>query len=318
MKPLLVDTLPQTKGVLLTRDLIAAGFRKAEVLDWMRAGAIIRVRRGAFVPEHLWNSSSEEARHRLLVQATALLHPSPLLFSHYAAAALHRMPLVGPWPHRVHVLEPMASGGSSMPSLFVHRTTISRSDEVIDGLMVTGVERTLVDVACSDGFLQSVAMIDYAIHKGRATCDSLLEELAYVAPGRGAKKAARAIYFADGRAESVGESLSRVRMHELGFQLPELQTEFRGPGGARAFVDFSWRRGRLIGEFDGREKYVNPELTRGRSTQSILLAEKDREDWIRPQVDGFFRWGWGLAWDQRGFGAFLQAHGVPRRDSATF
>jgi len=37
-----------------------------------------------------------------------------------------------------------------------------------------------------------------------------------------------AIAFADARSGSPGESFSRVRMHELGFETPELQARFDG------------------------------------------------------------------------------------------
>ncbi len=203
-----------------------------------------------------------------------------------------------------------------MPSLFVHRTTESRENVLVDGLRVTSLARTLVDIGCAAPFLQAVAMIDVAMRRG-VTAESLLEELAYVQPGRGGRRAARAISFGDGRSESVGESLSRVRMWELGFVVPELQVEFTAVHGPRSFVDFFWPRGRIVGEFDGRDKYRNPLITDGRSTGDIVLAEKDREDRIRPQVQRFIRWGWNAAWDGPRFGNYLRSHSVPMR-SATF
>jgi len=205
-----------------------------------------------------------------------------------------------------------------MPSLFLHRTTASRENVLIDGLWVTSIDRTLVDIAASASHLTAVAMLDHAMHAGLVTADSLLEELAYVAPGRGARRAAAAIYFADPKSESPGESLSRVRFWQLGFEAPELQVEFREASGFRAVVDFAWSAGRIVGEFDGYDKYVNPAFARGRSTAQLVLDEKSREDRIRPMVDRFVRWGWDLALDGKRFGTFLAAHHIPLRRSATF
>lgn len=50
--------------------------------------------------------------------------------------------------------------------------------------------------------------------------DDLYEELASVSPRMGFSKAKRAIDFGDGLAANPGESLSRVRIFELGFEVP--------------------------------------------------------------------------------------------------
>ncbi len=61
--------------------------------------------------------------------------------------------------------------------------------------------------------------------------------------------------FADGRSESVGESLCRVRMAEAGLPAPDPQfvLQVRGFGDVR--VDFLLVAQRTIVEFDGRLKY---------------------------------------------------------------
>ncbi|THG30167.1 type IV toxin-antitoxin system AbiEi family antitoxin domain-containing protein [Naasia lichenicola] len=317
LAPLDIASL-QLDGVMLTRDLEALGIHPTRVAELVRSGSLIRIRRGAYVRASAWASASRDEQHRMLVRATDGLHSRRLVFSHYAAAALHGLPLIGAWPQRVHVLDSAAAGGSSMPGLFVHRTTAPRSVETIGSLTVTSIDRTLVDIGITASHLVAVTMMDFALHSGLATTETLLEELAYVSPGRGGKKAASAIYFADGRSESVGESLSRVRMQQLGFEPPDLQVRFRDQQGLNAVVDFAWDAGRVVGEFDGREKYLNPKLTRGRSADLVVLDEKAREDRIRTQVDRFIRWGWEMAFDASRFGPFLERNGVPRRRTATF
>lgn len=60
-------------------------------------------------------------------------------------------------------------------------------------------------------------------------------------------------------------------------------------------VDFYWPGCQLIGEFDGKGKYTNPEFASGRTPEQILLDEKFREDDLRAMGHGFTRWGWEMA-----------------------
>jgi hypothetical protein len=67
------------------------------------------------------------------------------------------------------------------------------------------------------------------------------------------RDAARAVRFADGRSESVGESRSQVILHRWKLAPSALQFEIRSPDGALiGRTDVAWERQRLVGEFDGR------------------------------------------------------------------
>ena len=48
----------------------------------------------------------------------------------------------------------------------------------------------------------------------------------------------------------------------------------------------------LVGEFDGRGKYLRDEYTKGRSPADVVLAEKERENRIRAPGPTVVRWGW--------------------------
>src|SRR5690606_7823588 len=124
--------------------------------------------------------------------------------------------------------------------------------------------------------------------------DELLAELTGVPLHQGVVKARSAIEFADGRADRPGESMSRVSIHRAGLEAPQLQARTRGQSGRVWTVDFWWPRFNLIGEFDGRWKYTDPEFMAGRSAQQVLLDEKDREDDLRAANHGFVRWDWPL------------------------
>jgi hypothetical protein len=204
--------------------------------------------------------------------------------------------------------------------------------ETIDGCQVTSLARTLVDVAASSSMLVGVTMLDHALRiaadrsepehtltrpgelASRRTFSrgDLYEELERVNPRTGRRQAERSIAFADPLSANPGETLSRVRIFQLGFETPELQVCFRGILGGNAFVDFFWRRVLKIGEFDGFLKYGAGPVLAGRDPSAVVWMEKQREDALRARVQSFDRWGWDLALSPARFHAFLTERGVPR------
>jgi len=152
---------------------------------------------------------------------------------------------------------------------------------------------------------------DRVVARGVAR-DALLHRLDRVGGARGVRGAREAVAFADGRAESPGESLSRARMHELGFPPPRLQVEFaRGSEGSDR-VDFDWPEFGLFGEFDGDAKYLDARMRAGRPIEQIILAEKKRTEritrrWRRREV----RWDWRTAWSPDRLRRCLLEAGLP-------
>ncbi|TFB99968.1 hypothetical protein [Cryobacterium mannosilyticum] len=72
--------------------------------------------------------------------------------------------------------------------------------------------------------------------------------------------------------------MSRAAIFELGFPDPLLQTCHLNPRGGFYFTDFEWPAYRLIGEFDGKGKYVKDEYLRGLTPGEAVHREKVRED----------------------------------------
>jgi very-short-patch-repair endonuclease len=66
------------------------------------------------------------------------------------------------------------------------------------------------------------------------------------------------VAFADPRAESALESISRTAFHVLGLPAPELQAWIGHDGEIVGRVDFLWREHRTIAEADGAIKYTQP------------------------------------------------------------
>lgn len=151
---------------------------------------------------------------------------------------------------------------------------------------------------------------------GALDAEELEETLAAGAamlPRRRARRWEHARALADPRAESVGESVSRVLIAELGFAPPQLQIEFRLPDGRLARVDFFWPEIGLVGEFDGEMKYSRARDLSDLEPADVVIAEKRREDGLRALGHDVARWGWPELREPRALRRILeQAGGVPR------
>lgn len=187
------------------------------------------------------------------------------------------------------------------------------------GTLVTDLPRTISELAVRSTFGRAVTAIDWAVRMWRrpgapvATLDDIRAAAEALSLVRGRARLERALAFADGRAESPGESWMRVLIHQLGFEVPDLQHEYRLDDGRRFRSDFRWSSIRLAAEFDGRLKYRAGEARGGRSAEQVVVEEKDREDAVRATGDGMLRCVWDDLRDPRLLRHKLEAAGVPRR-----
>lgn len=324
----ILDTLDVARDGLISAEALRASGMDSHAVDVLvQRGELRRVRRGWYVLGSTWEAGGPDGRYRFFVRATAADAHQELVLSHHSAAVVHGLPLIGQWPGTVHALLPGATGGSSHRLVTTHRGAPDPRAALVAGVQVTSLPRTLVDIAAASTFLVGVTMIDHVLHQEAQrvahdrqmgivgdppiTKEVLLTELDAVHPPRGRHAAERAIAFANGLSANAGETLGRVRFEELGFEIPELQVRFEVHGQVY-FVDYFWRGVRKIGEFDGHVKYTRAAEMNGRDIVGVVLAEKDRENVLRPLVNSFTRWDWLLALNARAFYRFLCEHDVPR------
>jgi len=114
----------------------------------------------------------------------------------------------------------------------------------------------VVDLARVLTFAEGVAVADSALRAGQASRDGLDGVLARCARWPGIQRARRVAAFADPRAESVLESISRAAFHQFGLPAPELQVWVGDEEEIIGRVDFLWKQYRTIGEADGAVKYT--------------------------------------------------------------
>lgn len=171
-----------------------------------------------------------------------------------------------------------------------------------EGFLATSPARTAIAIAAERSLESGVAAIDHVVAALGVDLAVLRARVEAERPFRGVRKVLAALEIATGRAESALESLSLVRIHQLGFPRPEQQILFVIDG-VRYRVDFFWPDANVMGESDGRSKY-------DRASAETVWEEKQREDALRTLGSGFARWGWDQAWAARPLAERLERAGL--------
>lgn len=258
-----------------------------------------------------WREWTSEDRHRIRVIAAQRRRgegPGGGVFSHVSAAVLWGLPLARCEPERVHVSGAATNGHvrAGEPAVARHEVTVAEQDiAVVDGMRCTSLPRTIADVLRSASEETGISLLDAALRAvadgeglgahDETAVEELREEVArHLHPGaRGVRRARALLDLGDARAHLPGESISRLYLRHIGFAPPRLQVPIDGPRGTRYFADFGLDDAGVWGEFDGRAKYLDPAV-RGTDVdvEAALLAEKEREDWIRGTTGRrVVRWG---------------------------
>lgn len=278
-------------GVIRRSAALRQGCTDAQLRAHVKTGRLLDLGEGAYLPAGALPAGPErdDARYRMrcIAFASAGRGAAPVL-GHQSAAALHGLRLLKPDLDRVHVFSGRRGGGHTRNCRHVHPGKIDDADTVsVNGIHVTSVARTAIDIACGDDFAQALTALDGALRLG-ATVEQLTAELE-ARRRTGSAMAARALTFADGDSESVGESWSRAQLILAGLPTPSLQVWY--PGRKRRHrVDFDWG-GRLVGEFDGLRKYQR-DLRPGETVTQGVMREKAREDELRALGLMVIRWIW--------------------------
>lgn len=131
--------------------------------------------------------------------------------------------------------------------------------------------------------------------------------------GRSRAGVRRRVEFADPLSASAGESYSRALICAAGFEAPALQHEIWDDRGLIGYSDYYWHSVRIVGEFDGVDKYLKPEYLKGRSASQAVVDEKYREDRIRATGCGVIRWVWDDLMAPGRLERKLAVAGIPRR-----
>jgi hypothetical protein len=257
------------------------GWSDPAVARALTSGYLARPRRG-------WYARPGADADRAAAHAVAHARAGTVL-SDRTATMMHGLPIVGartPVPELT--VPPRWPGNASGAHL--RRATLRPEDvTVVDGVLVTSIARTLVDLGRHRSTACAVVALDAALHDGRVTIDEIEAVLRNCWNWPGIRRAQRAVRLADARAESPLESVSRLVMGWLGLPPPQLQPLILDRYGAPvARLDFYWDEFGVAGESDGRAKY--------RKNEDERDNEKDRQEHLEDDNLHFARWGWDTAW----------------------
>jgi very-short-patch-repair endonuclease len=214
--------------------------------------------------------------------------------SHLSAAELWRLTRQAGGP--IHVTVPRKAGLGKRPGLVIHRTSLAPADVIkLDGIPVTSIPRTLIDLAGTEPRRTVERAIDEAQFLGRYQHRAIARALTRNA-GRNGAGALKAIL----ARHRPGSTRTRSKLEERvlclfrgrRFSVPEVNADCDG-----YLVDFLWREERVVVEIDSRaahEKDSSFERDRERdlelrakSYEVLRFAEEhvdERRDWLLDHV----------------------------------
>ncbi|MDR7157325.1 type IV toxin-antitoxin system AbiEi family antitoxin domain-containing protein [Arthrobacter sp. BE255] len=305
--------------LLLARDRIQHGLTPKDLARRVKAGALVRIRHGVYTDGPAWKTLKPWEQYRLTVSAAAETFESPTVFARHSAASVWGIPTIG-LHHPVQALALKNDGGRSRAGVVRHfadpagLTVVRR-----EGLLVTCRIRTVLDLAAFTPFAEAAAPLDHVLKPDRTqrlpalTKDELVAGIGTKYSAAAGRRILAAIAFADPLSGSAGESCSRALIHIAGFEPPILQHAIYNSDGLVGYTDFCWKQAKVVGEFDGVEKYVKPEFLKGRTASQAVVDEKNRENRIRATGLNVVRWDWADLMEPGKLERMLAAAGVPRR-----
>ncbi len=204
--------------------LISGGMTAKQSEALCHAGDLHILRRGRYLRSTSWTALDAQDRHRLRAGELGASLGGHAAVSHESAALLHGFELPPMTLARVHLTWAGSPGRRGTVNIHPHRGNLDDEDlATIGGTLMTGAARTIFDLARSAPAAVAISAADSALRIGRCSPHSLASGLARTTRVPGHHRAPKFIAFADSRAESVGESICRLRMAQLGIPDPNLQ-----------------------------------------------------------------------------------------------
>lgn len=236
-------------GVIRPRDLDVLGIDR--YARRMVLADLHRVSRGVYAIER---PKAPCEVHRLRTVA-ALLNTKGSVASHVSAAVIHGLPIFRADLATVHLERGDKTRRGARSGLHLHRR--QRATVRVQGIPTTSVADTIVDCARTQPRDTAVVMADFALNQGLTTYALLPEALEACGEARGISRARTVVQVADARAESVGETRTRLICIDAGLAVTP-QVEVRDETGhVIARVDLGVDGLPLGIEFDGVGKYAD-------------------------------------------------------------
>lgn len=282
-------------GVFSRGQALDCGETDRTLLAAVRAGQLIRLRRGMYVAADVYNQCDKVGRHLLLARAVVANQRGRVALAGISAAALHGFALYGQDLGMVHLVR-LDDGASRSEAGVNHHRIRQDIDADLDtyaGLLAINPARTIWEVACRSSLEGGVVTADSALKQDPRLAEPVDQVAVRFDRFPGSCHGRTAVRLATSRSDSPGESVTRVQFYRYNIPMPDLQWEVLDDGGGLIAVsDFFWKEYRHFGEFDGKEKYLRY-LRPGESPSDCVFREKRREDRMRSGSCGMSRFTWG-------------------------
>jgi very-short-patch-repair endonuclease len=202
--------------------------------------------------------------------AARLRLPPTAVFSGLTAAWLHGLD-VSP-PDLIQVTLPAGSSVAMRAGVRVRRTGLSARDVVTrQGMPVTSLLRTLLDLGAMLPLIEAVTVADMALHQRLINLDLLLSAVQAGTGSRGAGRQRLMVDHAEPRSESAMESRLRMRLVLGGLPRPLAQVDLHNARGRfLGRADLYYPSHRLVIEYDGSTH--RDSLVHDNRRQNQLLA----------------------------------------------
>lgn len=265
----------------------------------LRAGTVTKIHRGNYVYTNQLEDIDRKDRHILKIKALQRRGLGDVVAVGRSAAFLW-----GAWmQHSPDIVQLMRTRkGQRNGDGYVRRTIPLKCPEIvdIDGIARLGRLDAALSVISTTQFTEAVMATDWLLREmefhegipGGETIRLIRAGIRRLDSGAKMERANDALTFGSSLSMSAGESLSRVQMYDAGLDIPELQVRFEDSQGLIGYADYFWRYAGVIGEFDGKIKYLDPSFRNGRSADQVVFDEKLREDRLRALGFTVVRWTW--------------------------
>jgi hypothetical protein len=276
-----LEALCAAQGVFTRKDALAAGYNDREIRRMVSRGRWHRVRRGAYVPMHLWEQLDEVGRYRRVIRAVVLNAKTTVAVSHVSALVELGTPYWDLPLNAVHLTRFDDRAGRREAGVIQHRGKSYVDDLTIrNGLLITSGTRTGLDIAAMTDAEHALVVLDGLAHAGETSMDSLIRRNETMTWWPDTLKNVVLLRRVDGRSESIGETRVRHVCEAYGLPSPVPQYEVVQGGVVVARLDLAWPEHKVWLEFDGKVKYQDP-WREGESASDVVVREKNREDLVR-------------------------------------
>ena len=263
-------------GRPFTRDeALRHGLSRDVLTSRVRSGEIRRVLQGVYI------DSAADDTLTMRASALAKVAPEHSVICDRTAAWLWGADVIGPgFQNAVPPLDVFRVRGNNRlrrigcragTRTFDHKLDLT----IINGVLATTPLRTALDLGRFLRRDEALAALDALLRVAGLTKEDLSSQLWRLKGQRGIVQLRELVPLADPRAESAGESVSRLRLIDAGLPVPQLQWEIRTPFGIVRFrLDMAYPDIKLAIEYDGWEFHSSEEArARDRHRRQTLRQE---------------------------------------------